>query len=206
MPVSYLPTDQETRERYGNVRINLFEDGSFPKDSSDQPDHDGLFKRSDRPKSSLISMRTGHIRPLPISFPEAEVTLRSPFLFKTVKRHVEGYFLANGKNEIQMSVCYIWEGHKPEILRGLIRECLLRSLGFPDPAYPLSGILSEELSMLGSWNGSTDPLPKFSEYLHKPFSLTDADRFFLSLLYNPKIKAGMDYMTVRKLLEYEVKK
>lgn len=100
-----------------------------------------------------------------------------------------------------MAFCYIWEGHATKILRGLIRECLLRSLGFPDLAYPFSGVMSEELSMLGSWNGSTGPVPRFAEYLNKPLFLTSADRFFLGLLYNPKIQAGMYYMAVRKNID-----
>lgn len=202
LPVSYIAPDLETKDQYGNIRINLFKDDSLKTQSTNRLVSDGAFKRVDRQIPGIYGVKFGiNGPPPPSSFSELEAMLKTPITFKSLRRHVEGYFLSNEKNEIQMAVCYIWEGHTIEILRGLIRECLLRSLGFPDPAYPLAGILSEELSMLGNWNGSTGPMPRFPDYLHKPLSLTDADRFFLSFLYSPKIQAGMDYMTVQKIID-----
>ena len=95
-----------------------------------------------------------------------------------------------------MAVCYIWEGHPPEILRGLIRECLLRSMGFPG----LPNLGYKQLSLLNSWNGN-EPKPEYVDYLQKPFVLLERDQQFLELLYSSKIHAGMDYLTARKILE-----
>lgn len=201
IPVSYIAPDLETKEQYGNIRINLFKDDSLITQSADQLVSDGAFKRVDRQIPGIYGVKWGSFAHVPTSFAAVESAFRGPLVFHNAKRHVEGYLLANEKNEIDMAVCYIWQGHKLEILRGLIRECLMRSMGFPDTAYPLSGVLDKELSILGSWNGNTGPIPRYSDYLHQPFSLTDTDRFFLRLLYNQKIRAGMDYMTARKIID-----
>lgn len=62
---------------------------------------------------------------------------------------VDGYYAVNDKNEIQTSVCYVRDDHEVSVLKNLIRQCLMRSLGFPDLA------LGVEDSIL-SWNGPPD--------------------------------------------------
>lgn len=200
LPVSYLSPGQETKDDYGNIRINLFKDDVLAASKVNGGTHPGLFKRDNRPKPSFFGIRFGINGPPPPSdYPEIEPILNTRTTFQNFSRHVEGYFLSNEKNEIQMAVCYIWEGHKPEILRGLIRECLLRSMGFPG----LTNRGFKEISLLGEWNqqNGNGPKPEYLEYFSQPFALTEKDRRFLELLYSESIQPGMDYIALYKTLE-----
>lgn len=201
LSVSYLSPNEETKENYGNIRINLFKDDVLAANKINGVDHGGLFKRESRPRPKFNTVVTGVGAPPWYDFQQIEPILNTRISFNNFGRHVEGYFLSNEKNEIQMAVCYIWEGHQPEILRGLIRECLLRSMGLPG----LANRGFEQVSLLRDWNG-TKLKPTYSDYLQKPFVLSEIDRKFLQLLYSPDIQAGMDYLTVRKLLEEKNKK
>lgn len=195
LPVSYLSPDEETKENYGNIRINLFKDDTLAAVKWGKGLHPGLFKRENRPKPSFTTAWSGVGQPRPYDFPELERLLNTRTSFNNSLHHVEGYFLSNENNEIQMAVCYIWEGHQPDVLRGLIRECLLRSLGFPG----VTNRHSEHGSLLKGWNGST-PWPEYVDYLQKPFALFDNDQSLLELLYSKEIQAGMDYLTLRNVL------
>jgi len=98
-----------------------------------------------------------------------------------------------------LSLCFIWQGHPPEMLKALVRECLLRSMGLPDAT------ALESNGYLDLWN---DPQkyprrqknPKIDtisvgEYVI-PKQLSEYDRYFLSLLYNPVLNPGMSPLDV----------
>lgn len=199
LSVSYLAPELETKENYGNIRINLFKDDVLAANKISGSDHGGLYNRESRPKPKFNTVVTGVGAPPWFDFQQLEPLLNTRLSFNNFGRHVEGYFLSNEKNEIQMAVCYIWEGHKPEILRGLIRECLLRSMGFPG----LTNRGFKEISLLGEWNqqNGNGPKPEYLEYFSQPFALTEKDRRFLELLYSESIQPGMDYIALYKTLE-----
>ena len=119
------------------------------------------------------------------------------------EKQVDGYFLPNADNTIGMSFCFIWQGHPPEMLKALVRECMLRSMGLPDAA------ALESKGYLDLWN---DP----QKYPHRqkhpqvemltvgeytiPKHLSEYDRYFLRLLYNPALKPGMGPIEVYREL------
>ncbi len=201
LSVSYLSPDEERKEHYGNVRINLFKDDTLAAIEWGNGYHPGLFKRENRPKPKFNTVVTGIGAPPWYDFQQLEPLLNTRISFNNFPRHVEGYFLSNEKNEIQMAVCYIWEGHQPEVLRGLIRECLLRSMGLPG----LANRGSDQVSLLRDWN-TIKLKPAYSGYLQKPFVLSEVDRGFLELLYSSEIQEGMDYLSLREILKKKNKK
>lgn len=102
-------------------------------------------------------------------------------------QQVDGYLLPEADNSIGMSFCFITIDHAPETLKGLTRECLLRSLG-------LTGALWENATaLLGHWN---DPeqlltLRERKRIPSVPPQVTEMDRFLVETLYRPEVVPGM---------------
>lgn len=61
---------------------------------------------------------------------------------------VEGYLLPNQDNSIGMAVCDVVPKVGEDMLRSLISECLLRSLGLPDKSE------ASDNDLLGNWNSA----------------------------------------------------
>jgi len=59
---------------------------------------------------------------------------------------VSGYNLLDSSNNIIYSTCYIRDDREPDILQNLVRECIVRSMGFPSIQNGLPD------SVLGLWN------------------------------------------------------
>ena len=177
LDIQFLPRSAETLESYGNVRIN-FISPEYQKDK---------FFKTDHKKSRSISTPAW---PKPLSIEHIQEWFLSAVHYTPYSdKQVEGYFIPNFKNEIQFAACAIHSGHEDMIMRALIRECIVRSLGFPN---------GQELtpnSTIGLWN---DKDAWFVRNLKKPFPLsapstvTQIDKYFLTLLYANEIQAGMD--------------
>lgn len=112
------------------------------------------------------------------------------------EKQVEGKFFVNEKNEIQLSVCYIPTFISQEKVELLIDECLLRSLGVPDPI--TNWVYAPDppnIPLLSYWNDMDkwsyqrrlrDDAGKLSAT-----GITTLDLLILKILYNPKVYTGM---------------
>ena len=112
---------------------------------SDTSDWKNTFKRSNDVRGTKS---TGF--PKLINF-EAAFERPNPALTKftpNLDNQVDGYFLVNTRDEIDYSVCYIYEGQPDFILSSLIHECIFRGLGFP------SEQKENEHSVAFHWNAS----------------------------------------------------
>ena len=67
------------------------------------------------------------------------------------RAQVDGYYLTNKDNEIELAVCYVWMGHSDQVKRALIKECVLRSMGMPEQT------IFYQRSSLSPWNKAYDP-------------------------------------------------
>lgn len=191
---TYLPHDQETNLIQGNLRINLM---SLNENAPNFEMHKYKTKGGGM---YVVSSWT------PIyNFRSIEDTyIKNGFVFTdSSNKQVDGYILSNGKNEIEMAVCYIWVGHELEMIKSLINECILRSLGFPGFVYPAGMKDPVALSYLGPWN-DLDALKVYNkstqEKVKTPTGLSEFDQFLIQTLYRPEIKPGMDYIQVRNIL------
>lgn len=131
-----------------------------------------------------------------LSFPGAsQFSVNAP-------HQVDGYFISNGENEIEFSVCYIMSANDATTIKRLLRECLIRSLGLP-------GIIGTRYnSFLSPWNDArlegSESRKKIDKVLDAETSnLSEPDRFFLRTLYLPAIKPGMDFIDIYKVLNVQ---
>ena len=133
-------------------------------------------------------------------------------------QQVDGFILPKADNSIGTSYCFIFEGHEPSILKTLVQECLMRSLGLPGIASDNSG------SLLGLWNNKYQAqyIPPFNpdtiypmdkpelspEYKSQenkagnsvPTDFSNFDIFITKLLYSPAIQNGTSYDKINKFL------
>ncbi|HPD83557.1 MAG: DUF2927 domain-containing protein [Alphaproteobacteria bacterium] len=193
LDVTTVLPDEERLENFGNLRIIYVKKDHF------EGLENGIYVDSVYRNLTTLSRLGGKYK----SYLNGDLQknhIKTGFKFTDnlkAKNQVFGYFLANEKNEIQMSFCFIWEGHEFEIERALIQECVVRSLGFPN----LSGGGNPD-SLLSFWNNKEI----WTQETHKkmietpPNGLLEGDKYLISLLYDPSIKTGMDYYTVEKLL------
>ncbi|MES9822813.1 MAG: hypothetical protein ABW127_00110 [Candidatus Thiodiazotropha endolucinida] len=180
LDITYLPHGTETLDNYANLRI-VFLKGEKDK----EPTFKSGFTRS------MFSGGLGRQHPITVLFRgQVEPNFISAVYFTpNTKKHVEGYFLPNHKNEIDFAVCYLMEGHEENMVRAMVRECVVRALGLPD-ATTIDRLPN---NILSSWNDQTQwsrgsGTPQLPE---EPPSLTEADKLMLHMLYLPKIRPGM---------------
>lgn len=159
----------ETRAEKGNLRI-IFAD-------AEGPEH---FKWQTRGTSSL-----GY--PKEVFFKEW-ATGRTPIVEFTPKlrSQVYGYFLVNKEHTIDFAACYLPRYADHVLLKNLISECLMRSLGVP---YTFQG---EGASIFSNWN------QEGSHNNHVKISSTD--KKIIKLLYSDKLKRGDNEFDVKSAL------
>lgn len=209
VPINYLAMEEETPENYGNLRINLFNLDDLKEAtalSSKEFDVIDIYKKKIKITNRRVSF--------PALYPVTEIVpsrfeknLKAMHFFTRDKeRQVYGYFLSKPANEIDFAVCHIWEGHEPKIIKGLVRECIIRSLGFMDPINlkrVLKTVPENHRSLLFLWGRKDghDYLDSYSEYFESDFYLTDMDRILIKTLYRPELKAGTSYLALRQLFK-----
>lgn len=174
LPFAYIPHGKETIHEFARIRV--------------VPVDDIAHWRTAYKNGGIVTGSNTHT--LPFRFGgEFFFYTRVPFT-RITNKHVDGFFLANAHNEIELSICYIWPGHSPPVLQFLIRECLLRSLGLPS---------AETIDMppsmfLAPWN---DPDiwndSKKKELPSVPPDITELDWFLVRILYAPALQPGMHY-------------
>jgi len=173
------------------------------------PMYDGFFKTLPGLSASRILLGGGKDKAAETDLYWGAVTF-TPYS----RSNVDGYFLPNTDNNIDLAVCRVSPFLPEGMLKALIGECLLRSLGLSD----LSKINQDSLS--GRWNREYDQSsknlasePSFLENIENFDSLsplrevdfkllgtaflgyqsfTQYDLQMLKLLYCPDIKPGMD--------------
>ncbi|HRI77813.1 MAG TPA: hypothetical protein PLX33_12600 [Alphaproteobacteria bacterium] len=138
---------------------------------------------------------------------QVESLLKTAIYFTPyAKKQVDGYYLPNAANKIGLAFCFIWQGHPPEMLKALTRECLVRSMGLPDAT------ALQSRGYLDLW-GDAPELPRRSKEpiidtvkvgeTDVPTEMSDYDRLFLRLLYRPEVKPGMGAVEVYRVLMQE---
>lgn len=121
---------------------------------------------------------------------------QSVFFSPSVDNQVYGYIIPDSKNNIQMAFCYIWPGHEEKVLRGLVNECVLRSLGLTNT------IGERDFSFLSLWGEETERNRANRQALLSSTSeLPPLDEKNLRILYSDKIHAGDDYIQVNDALK-----
>ena len=169
-------TQHETEDALSNMRIIMM------------PTKNELYKLSDH----HFGIGSNYESSGPYFFFDGIVWTYMPgsvFFTPALNNQVYGYIFPDGKNNIQMSFCYIWQGHDEFKLRALVNECLIRSLG-------LTNVIStQEASFLGEWNnerrlqsGSTDSFPADTS------QLPELDKKLIKMLYLPNIHSGDDIL------------
>lgn len=94
---------------------------------------------------------------------------------------VEGYFLSDAHNNIEMGVCYINVNVNDSLLKSYIDECILRALGLPEISPADNGVLAVRHS-------------------NEAVSVSPEDIKLLKILYNPDVHAGDDKYAVIKTI------
>lgn len=186
--VRYFPPQQETTQDFANIRINFLSSENFDRDHYRIGDVSYMVSNSwGGGETIYFRGRMGMVSKIKNGFP---FTQKSRY-------QVEGHILTNEKNEIQMSICYIWDGHPQDLIKALIYECVIRSMGFTGPVYPMSPVPVTALSL---WNDNEEWPEKYRAEIKQPTELSEFDKFMIQTLYKPEIKPGMDYIQVRNIL------
>lgn len=194
LSVSFMDRDQETAAQVAPIRIILTTQEALPP-----------LKHGRK-----ITMTSGGV----VSLPNKNVLqfrgqLEQFYLPTAVTftpysdKQADGYFFPNADNTIGLSLCFIWQGHRPEMLKALVRECLLRSMGLPDAtAIEPKGYLDlwNDPQKYPRWQKDSrgDTITVGDDAIPKQFS--EHDRYFLRLLYNPALKPGMSAVDVHRAL------
>lgn len=186
--VRYFPPQQETTQDFANIRINFLSSENFNR---------GHYRIGD--VSYMVSNSWGGSETIYFRGKMGVVSkIKNGFPFTSGSRNqVEGYILTNEKNEIQMSICNIWDGHSPDLTKALIHECVIRSMGFTGAVRLMNPV---PLSFLSSWNDKSEWPEKYRDQIKQPTELSEFDKFMIRTLYNPEIKPGMDYIQVQGIL------
>ncbi|MDI1226171.1 MAG: hypothetical protein PSY14_00605 [bacterium] len=150
------------------------------------------YKRGD--KSSVVNSETPSIL---MMFPEAARLLFPNAVYFTPEsmQQVEGFLLPNKNNELEYAFCFIAYNHPKLILEGLVRECIVRSLGLP------GAVKNSPKFLLSKWNDKQS----WNNYYQKqmtaaPPPFGELDRLLVKTLYSPEIKTGSSPQTIVKTL------
>lgn len=188
LDIRFISKEDISKGSWSNVRINFRDD---PEENSYDLEAAGFGEKN------FVSMRS-----LQTTY------MKTGFKFTSEsERQVEGYILSNHKNEIEMAVCYLSKEHSPEMLKNLLSECIIRSLGFPSGfSWAIARDTNLPKSYIGFWNdqqkwsGEKSMLRNVIEELEPLPTLSEFDMYLIQTLYNPKIKPGMDYIQVQEIL------
>lgn len=89
-----------------------------------------------------------------ISYHKIEAFLSDAVEFTPASRgQVRGYFIPDHQNNIDFSACQIWPYMDDDLMKSLVTECMVRSLGLPDLS------VHSSYSILSNWNIRHDNSP-----------------------------------------------
>ena len=115
---------------------------------------------------------------------------------------VDGYFLPDASNNIDLAVCRLSPYLPEDIIIALTSECLLRALGLSDMSK-----LNQE-SLLGNWNSKYDPVSKIAAYdpdVSKKIDDYDRSESYVSLTADKFTRMHENYQKYEKFSDYEMK-
>jgi hypothetical protein len=118
-------------------------------------------------------------------------------------KQVDGYFVTNDKNEIQLSVCYLpMHPAYGDRFIGLLNECLMRSMGLPGAIREMVTEFDPP-SVLSYWGDDQQWSPRLLINSHSDTiarqNISSLDWFLLETLYHPSVHAGMTVKQVYNL-------
>lgn len=162
LDIKFIPHEEENINNLANVRVVIVRHDAFGE--SKYKNKSGVKIGSNRYPIEMIEDALPYVAFTP-----------------NVDTQLSGYFVQNIKGEIQFAVCKIMEDHPKEIIQKLVRECLIRSLGFPSVTIATPSILS-------NWN---NPIWKKKDVSsNADGSISDVDMYFIKSLYGQSISAG----------------
>jgi len=181
MEVSYIPHEEETTDNYAEMRIvftNFVSNWDTP------------FKWG---KEGVVVITSGGGQDHRNFRQRTEEYLYPVYYTPYSQTQVDGYLLPHADDSIGMSFCFIWQGHALDMIRSLIRECMVRSMGLTQniKGTPVNSILSywNNPQLFGLKKGPDLPRP-----------LDEVDSFLLGMLYDPALKPGMTPLETFNLL------
>lgn len=151
---SYLPHSVETQDKYGSLRIVFM-------DARDYCDWQTKYKKGKSLCERRSNFRSPGFLPVPFRHIVEKRLLPTAIRFASSSQQVDGFFLPEADNSIGMSFCFIYYKHEEEMMRGLIRECLIRSLGF-------AADTGWRQTISGGWN-KTEADEKVPDYLSSSY-------------------------------------
>lgn len=167
-----------------------------------------------------IHKHTGRIRETGWSAAGRELELQGAINFTSDRRaQVDGFILPDAQNSIGLSVCKIMPNVGLPLIKLLVSECLMRSLGFAE-------LVENKNSILSAWNAAYEDTSKVSymdgdvalrkevlwwtttqkhspiagAFPKKPAGISEYDQILLKIMTCPELKAGMKKEEVRDLL------
>lgn len=167
--------DEDFSSNFGRIRIqeaDVFKGGNYQKENA--------FNEI---KDMNYILQGGIDRIEPLFFGGVSFTSEA-------MEQLEGYFLPDENNVIQMAVCKISSDMEEAMLRAYITECVARSLGVPDI------FKDDKTTIFGEW--ATKNL--------YPAALTDFDKKILKILYCKEMKPAFSrYQALQILMASERK-
>lgn len=167
LPIEFLSWRDDTKEDYAEIRI-AFAGNKEPEEGIKYD------------LSKLVHNRPSCITGYRVNLFRADLERFIPGIVHFTLGHnnlVDGFVLSNSENEIELAVCYI---HNNSKIEQNIRECLLRSMGFPGVAE-----LRQASYLSASYSVSSDQADNLSN------AYSELDLFFLKTLYSSSVQVGM---------------
>lgn len=97
---------------------------------------------------------------------------------------VDGYLLPKSDNSLGAVVCKFYPGYTPDLVLGMITECMVRAMGLPETTSYDQGY-----SVLGPWNQNF--YRTYASDVARYTRVSVYDMIMLRILYCPSLKSGM---------------
>lgn len=169
LSISFVPYEKEKAPDFSELRIVLV--------------HGSKSWHTPFKHGEVASPSNSFVMALYRGFQQTAVTFTPDMPYQ-----VEGYIFPNAKNEIGMAICFISDEHEESLVKALVRECMVRSMGLPAN--------SAGFGITGPWNNPKSKL----ELRLKNSQITIWEKYLLKLLYHPAVKPGMDANEVWQVL------
>jgi len=191
LDISYIDHQAETSSDYAHLRVVIVNE-PLRWETAVKQDHVV-------PSGVPHPLLTSHGGPL---LPTRNVEFRDlmPSLLSAVRftpqseQQVDGFYLPAADNTIGMSFCFVNAKTQPDLMKALVRECLLRSMGLPQAAPTI-----KPDSVLTLWHDINGFMPENRQQDVLP-EITELDRYLLAMLYNDDIKPGLSPNEVGKVI------